>query len=143
MARLAITTPIKPFHKIAKRWLLAATFVFGTYNPSGYSYWDWVTQDTTIEPVELLVGIFLFTALLAIGRMALASLGIRGVFAVLALILAGIIAQLGLGWMRFADLIVTRMTLLFWITTVLGIGLSWSLIQKNLTGERDIVRRPP
>src|SRR5690606_36609759 len=111
--------------------------------PSGVCYWHWATSGDGPTALLVLVGIFMFIMVLIVFRLAFTTLGFIGVTASLLLIAAGIMVQLGLGWLRFADLEITEMTLLFWISTILAGWLSWSLIQKNLTGERDIIRYPP
>jgi hypothetical protein len=143
MARLTVQSQIKPFKVIATRWLMTATLVFGTYNPSGRSYWHWVTTSPEMTPVQTLVGLFLLVSLVAVARMAYAALGLRGITVVLALIIASKLIEVGLGFSRFADMRVTDYTVLFWITTVLGFGVSWAILQKAITGERDIIRNPP
>ena len=45
------------------RWLFAACLVFGTFNPTGYSYFGWMTADTTeFGPVPALASIALLIA---------------------------------------------------------------------------------
>jgi hypothetical protein len=143
MARLTVQSQIKPFRVIASRWLMVATLVFGTYNPSGRSYWHWLLATPDITPFQAFVGIFLFIALVTVARMAFAALGFPGIVTVLALILASILIELGLGLTRFRDIRITDYTILFWVTTILGFGVSWAILQKAITGERDIIRNPP
>lgn len=143
MARLTVQSQIKPFKVIASRWLMTATLVFGTYNPSGRSYWHWITANPDFTPLQTLVGIFLLVSLVAIARMAWASLGFVGIVTVLGLILAGLLIEFAVGLARFRDFRITDYTILFWITTILGFGVSWAVLQKAITGERDIIRNPP
>ena len=79
MAHLAINLPIKPVSLIAKRWLLATTVVFATYNPSGHSYWHWATATGGSTALKVLAGIALLTLLVAIVRMAFSSIGYVGI----------------------------------------------------------------
>lgn len=143
MARLTVASQVKPFQTVATRWLMAATLVFGTYNPSGDSYFHWIRDSARITPVQAAVGIFLLVAWVAVGRIAFVALWFRGVGVVLSLIFAGIMATIGLGWSTFQDMRITGYTILFWVTTILAVGMSWAILQKAITGERDVIRQPP
>jgi hypothetical protein len=143
MPSLAVNPPIKPVSKIAKRWLLAATVVFATYNPSGHSYWHWATGAGGSVSLKVLAGIALFTLLAAIVRMAFVSIGYVGIAFVLSMIMASMLFRAGLGWLVFEDIRITQVTILLWISTVLGIGLSWSFLQRRISGEKDVVHGPP
>jgi hypothetical protein len=143
MPSLAANPPIKPVSKIAKRWLLAATVVFASYNPSGHSYWHWATEAGGSMSLKVLVGIALLTLLAAIVRMAFVSIGYAGIALVLSLIMASMLFRAGLGWLVFEDIRITQVTILLWISTVLGIGLSWSFFQRRISGEKDVVHGPP
>lgn len=143
MPRLAVNPPIKPVSLVAKRWLLAATVVFATYNPSGHSYWHWATGTSGSISLKVLIGTALLTLLAAIVRMAFVSIGYAGVAFVLSLIMASMLFRAGLGWLVFEDVRVTQVAILLWVSTVLGFGLSWSFLQRRISGERDILRNPP
>ena len=143
MAHLAINLPIKPVSLIAKRWLLATTVVFATYNPSGHSYWHWATATGGSTSLKVLAGIALLTLLVAIVRMAFSSIGYVGIAFVLSLIMASMLFRAGLGWLVFEDVRITQVTILLWTSTVLGFGLSWSFLQRRISGEREILRNPP
>ena len=143
MPNLAVNPPIKPVSKIAKRWLLAATVVFASYNPSGHSYWHWATEAGGSVSLKVLAGIALFSLLAAIVRMAFVSIGYVGIAFVLSLIMASMLFRAGLGWLVFEDIRITQVTILLWISTVLGIGLSWSFLQRRISGEKDVVHGPP
>ena len=143
MPQLAINPPIKPVSLIAKRWLLATTVVFATYNPSGHSYWHWATATGGSTPLKVLAGIALLTLLAAIVRMAFSSIGYVGIAFVLSLIMASIMFRAGLGWLVFEDVRITQVTILLWISTVIGFGLSWSFLQRRISGEKEILRNPP
>ena len=75
--------------------------------------------------------------------MAFASLGYPGIVAVVSLIIASIVFRVGLGWLVFANYMVTGYTLLLWISTVLGIGLSWSFMLRRISGEKYVLKYFP
>jgi hypothetical protein len=143
MPKLAANPPIKPVRLVARRWLISATLVFASYNPSGHSYWHWATAPGGSPSLEACIGIFLLAAWVAVARMAFAALGYRGVAAVVSLIIAAIVFRVGLGWLIFANVAVTGYTILLWISTVLGIGLSWSFLQRRISGEKYVLKSSP
>lgn len=143
MARLDINPPVDFPRLFARRGCLAATLVFGTYNPSGYSYYHWVTQGEQLSTLQFFVGVLLFSGLVALGRMAFLSIGYFGITALLLLVIMSLLAGVGLGFFAFDDVHITVYFTLFWISMVLGVGTSWSFVQKRISGERDVLRTPP
>ena len=142
MASLTKNPPIKPVSLVAKRWSISAAVVFGIYNPSGHSYYHWATDGGASLPLRLLVGIFLFAAVVALVRMAFLSIGYRGIVAVLSLIYGGILFRVGLGWLDFADVEVETYAILLWISTILGVGISWSFFQRRISGDKYVLKTP-
>ena len=58
MARLDINPPINFLGLFFTRWLMSAALVFGTYNPSGTSYYDWVASSPGwVTPAQVFTGI--------------------------------------------------------------------------------------
>ena len=142
MASLTRNPPINPLPLVAKRWLICAVVVFGTYNPSGHSFYHWARDSAVSFPLRLVVGIFLFTAIVALVRMAFLSIGYRGIVAVLSLIYGSILFRVGLGWFAFADVDVETYAILVWISTILGIGISWSFFQRRISGDKYVIKTP-
>ena len=142
MASLTKNPPIKPLSLFAKRWSICAAVVFGIYNPSGHSYYHWAGDGGASFPLRLLVGIFLLAAIVALVRMAFLSIGYRGIVAVLSLIYGGILFRVGLGWFAFADVQVETYAILVWISTILGVGISWSFFQRRISGDKYVIKTP-
>jgi Family of unknown function (DUF6524) len=140
---LVANPPIKPVSLLAKRWLISAAVVFATYNPSGHSYYHWLMRPEGSTPLKAAAGIFLLASATALARMAYVSLGYAGIGAVVAIIFGSILFRIGLGWFGFADVVFTTYTVLLWISTVLGVGLSWSYFQRRLSGEKYVLKSPP
>ena len=65
MPKLAANPPIKPVQLVTRRWLIAATLVFATYNPSGHSWWHWATTPGGSSSLKACTGIFLLAAWVA------------------------------------------------------------------------------
>jgi len=140
MPQLAANPPIRTLPLFAKRWLFSATLVFAIYNPSGHSYFHWIRDTAGSTALKTVAGVFLLGAGAAIVAMANSALSLLGIAAVLALILASIMFRIGLGWFAFADVEITTYTVLLWISTIIAVGLSWSFIQRRLSGEKDVVK---
>jgi hypothetical protein len=143
MPRLDTNPPLKLFRLFVLRWLLAAFLVFGTYNPSGTSYYHWVTGAPELSPTQITAGILLLALIVAILRMAFMSIGYFGTTALALTVLMGILFAAGLGLFEFEDVSFTTYTIEAILSIVVGTGVSWSFIQKRLSGERDVLRTPP
>jgi hypothetical protein len=62
------------------RWLFAIILVFGTYNPSGFSYVSWfLAEDTSLGPVVAVVGLVLLIAWMIYLRATFLALGVVGI----------------------------------------------------------------
>ena len=142
MASLTKNPPINPLPLVAKRWLISAIVVFGIYNPSGHSYYHWATDGRGSLALKLVVGIFLLAAIVALVRMAFLSIGYRGIAAVLSLIYGRILFRVGLGWFEFADVDIETYAILVWISTILGVGISWSFFQRRISGDKYVIKTP-
>lgn len=117
---------------------LALALVIGTFNPTGYSLFHWITA----APVEVTPGKVLALLVLVIGwivclRTAFISLGKGGLllgvalFSVLVWFLVDhdVVSLTGSGivWVGLAV-----------IGVLLGIGLSWSLLRAKATGQIEV-----
>ena len=122
------------------RWLFAAVLVFGTYNPSGYSYFDWIWgKGTDIGPVIALAGVALLIAWIVFLKATLESLGLLGI------VLGGALFGCVIWWLIDIGLLsLNSTTALTWIillvlSLILAGGMSWSHIRRGLTGQVDLV----
>ncbi|MCP4875237.1 MAG: hypothetical protein GY896_07150 [Gammaproteobacteria bacterium] len=118
------------------RFLFALALVFLTYNPSGYSWVGWLNMDTPMvykaaTGVVLLIGWVMFL------RATWNSLGALGT--ILATAFFGIIIWLFIEWGFFAldDTAIIQWVLLFVLTGVLAVGMSWSHVRRRITGQYD------
>ncbi len=130
---------------IAGRVIAALVLVFATYNPEGRSFYHWaiaplIDGSTTTGPmsVKFLAGLALGAAWVVFLNATRRSLGIGGALLVLAI--AG-----GLVWALMDFGVVSAnsargITYVVEICTalMLGVGMSWSLMSKKITGQADI-----
>ena len=119
------------------RWLFAILLVFGTYNPTGYSYVDWVMAESGVTPVIAIVGLLLLTGWIIFLRATFLSMGWLGI--VLGAALLGCIVWLfvDIGWLNLKDVGVMSWVVLVIVSLLLAVGMSWSHIRRRLTGQVD------
>ncbi len=122
-------------------WRVAAAMalVFLTYNPTGMSYFHWALADfSTFSALKGLAGALLLAAWVFYLRAAISSLGFLGVI-ILLLILGAVV------WLLVEQKILDPKEpgVLSWVALavaglVLGIGMSWSLVRRRITGQVDV-----
>jgi hypothetical protein len=144
MARLDRNPPINFLGLFLTRWLMSALLVFGTYNPSGTSYYDWVINSPEgLTPAQVFVGILILTVAVALLRMAYLSVDFPGAATILVLITMAIVLSVGLGLVDFKNVSLTAYMIETWVSLTLAIGASWAYAQRKLSGERDVLKSPP
>ena len=121
------------------RLLAAFVLVFSTYNPSGNSYYHWLSQNlTSPTPMLALVGILLLIGWTIFLRATARSLGIFGLLLAAAFFgtLLWLVIDAGL---VHADSIKTiTYIVLVILCCILAIGISWSHIRRRMTGQVDV-----
>jgi len=122
------------------RWLFALALVFGTYNPTDYSYLNWVlAEDTRFGPVPALVGVALLIAWIIFLRATFLSLGWLGIILGAAFFGCVIWLLVDIGWLSLDSGKAVTWVALLLLSLILAIGLSWSHIRRRLTGQVDVV----
>ena len=121
------------------RWIFAAALVFGTYNPSGYSYVSWLlAEQTEFGPVVAIVGLVLLIGWIIYLRATFLSMGWLGVTLGTALFAAIIWLLVDVGWLSVDSTgFITYLALLL-VSLILAAGMSWSHIRRRLTGQFDV-----
>lgn len=129
------------------RLLFALILVYATYNPEGYSYYDWIKSSIALHeesgilasnPVKYLAGLLLLIGWIVYINATRASLGIVGV--VLLLALGGGVVWLfaEMNWFDPANIrAIVHLTLIV-IAFILAVGMSWSHIRRSWTGQVDV-----
>ena len=120
------------------RFVFAVIVVFCTYNPEGYSYFHWATEDfASFNVYKAFAGVILLIGWAILIRATLGSLGAIGLL--LAAVFFGlliwlIIDVLGLTTdsVRSISYIVEIM-----VASVLSIGVSWSHVRRRISGQLD------
>jgi hypothetical protein len=121
------------------RWLVALTVVLLTYNPTGHSFYHWAMRDfSNLTALKALAGALLLAGWVICVRTALNSLGAVGLL-LSALVLGAPVWVL----VDYRILDPHEPSLVSWISlvaigTILGIGLSWSLLRTRATGQVEV-----
>jgi hypothetical protein len=122
------------------RWLAAFALAFITFNPTSYSYANWLIAGGAGNdlPIKALAGILLLIAYVIFLRATWRSIGPLGLMLV-ALLFGAI------GWVLidYGLLDPGQATLMTWIVlavvaTILAIGVSWSHVRRRLSGQVDV-----
>jgi len=118
------------------RLLFAALLVFLTYNPSDYSWVDWLFSDVPLvykvgSGIVLLIGWVMFL------RATWNSLGPVGT--VLAAAFFGVVIWLLIEWniLSLDSAAVFQWVVLVILTGVLAVGMSWSHVRRRISGQYD------
>ncbi|MFW2372605.1 MAG: DUF6524 family protein [Gammaproteobacteria bacterium] len=124
---------------IGIRFLIAWILVFATYNPDGYSYFDWIfmTENGSL-PLKLLLGVVLVIGWAIYIRATRRSLGMIGI--VLAIAFFATLLWLLVDWHIIpADSIrAVSYIILFIIGSLLATGMCWSHIRRRISGQLDV-----
>jgi hypothetical protein len=122
------------------RWAIALALVMVTFNPTAYSYVGWLLADRPGDnlPLKALVGVVLLILYVIFLRSTWRSIGPLGLL--LAALFFGTLlwVLIDYGWLD-----PTRATLMTWIAllvaaTILAIGMSWSHIRRQMSGQADV-----
>ena len=121
------------------RWLAMILLVFTTYNGSSFNFVTWILNGPWNQaPFMLCVGAVLGIAYLFVIRATAQSLGSTGTI-LFAALFAGIIwALVALGLITLNEHTVVLYAVLICIATLLAVGMSWSIIQRRITGQIDV-----
>ena len=120
--------------------LAAAMFlVFASYNPSGYSWFHWISDAANrFDPVILFTGVVLLIGWVIYLRATARSLGVFGIILALAFIASLIWVLVDLGLLSVENPTFFQYIVLFVLSLVLATGMSWSHIRRRMTGQLDV-----
>ena len=123
------------------RMAFSLGLVFVTFNPSGHSYYHWLTGALPqVTPPVVIAGIALLAAWLFFVRSTLASMGAVGVLLVLALFAAIVWWLVTQGWLSVANRSAMGWVILTCLGLLLGFGMSWAHIRARLSGQASVDR---
>ncbi|MBX2858943.1 MAG: hypothetical protein KTR17_09795 [Cellvibrionaceae bacterium] len=127
------------------RFFFALLLVYASYNPSGYSYVQWVLRSINppddsplnITPYLAISGMVLVIGWVIYLRATFRSLGVIGL--VLASVLFGCFVWLfiDLGWLSLTNVSAMAWITLALLALILALGMSWSHVRRRLSGQVD------
>lgn len=121
------------------RWLCALGLLSATYNPTDWNYIRWVGVNWAEKtPMAVLLGLLLFVAYVVYLRATLRSIGGFGMGLILAVFAALIWVLVDSGLLSLDNPGMNTWLAIFALSLVLGIGLSWSLVRRKLSGQADV-----
>ncbi len=127
------------FSSFGMRFLFSAVLVFASYNPEGFSYYDWVNNvfpSVTIE--QAFVGVVLIIGWVIYLRATLRSLGVIGLalaFAFFGLLVAMLFKW---GWISLDASKIVAYVIEILLSVILAVGMSWSHIRRRMSGQMDM-----
>jgi hypothetical protein len=121
------------------RWALAFGLLSLTFNPTKWSYLNWVRENYKLEPaISLLIGLLLVAGYIIYLRATLRSIGLIGMALVSAIVAAGVWVLIDLGLLSVESNALKIWIGLVGLSFVLGIGLSWSHVRRAISGQSDM-----
>jgi hypothetical protein len=133
-----MTTAHRTWRGFFWRWIVAVILVLGTFNPTDYSFLNWVVNGDAALSFKALATIVVIILYAIYLRATWYSLGVFGTLALL-----GLFGALIWVLVDFGLLDVARTSALTWIgliaiATILAIGFTWSKTRARLTGQIDV-----
>lgn len=124
---------------IGIRFLIALIIVFATYNPSGYSFIDWVLHDNSGSiPFKILLGIVLVIGWTIYIRATRRSLGMFGIALAIAFFGTSLWLLIDLDIIPANTVTAVSYIILFVIGCLLATGMCWSHIRRRMSGQLDV-----
>lgn len=121
------------------RWLFAFVLLAATTNPTGYDYVTWVrTAWDTDTPMVILGGLLLAVGYIVYLRATLRSIGVPGMIFVAAIMATALWVLYDFNLLKLDNAAALHWIGLLAVSLVLGIGLSWSLVRRRLSGQLDV-----
>ncbi|MEM1188620.1 MAG: DUF6524 family protein [Pseudomonadota bacterium] len=121
------------------RWLFAVVLVFGSYNPTPFSYVGWLlSEEFSFGPLPALAGLLLLSLWILFLRATFLSLGWLGVTLGAAIFATMLWLLIDLGLLSLEATGALTWIALLVLSLLLGLGMSWSHIRRRLTGQIDV-----
>jgi phosphotransferase system glucose/maltose/N-acetylglucosamine-specific IIC component len=118
---------------------MTVVLVFASYNPSGHSYAHWVSRQITHPtPLLALAGLVLLIGWIVFLRATLRAIGIGGLLLTGAVMATVVWLVVDWGWLDPHNTTAMAWVMLVALSIVLAIGVSWSHLQRRLTGQADV-----
>ncbi|ASP22925.1 hypothetical protein ANTHELSMS3_04321 [Antarctobacter heliothermus] len=121
------------------RWLFAFVLLAATFNPTPWNFVRWASANFDTQlPVVVLLGLVLLIGYIIYLRATLRSIGLFGMALILALVAAILWVLIFYGLVDLSNPKLATWIGIFALSLVLGVGLSWSIIRRKLSGQVDM-----
>ena len=121
------------------RMVFAVVLVLLTFNPSGYSFYHWLTAPPVgISATKAFAGVVLLIGWVFCLRTAFVSLGMLGLALGAALLGTATWLLVDVGLLSLTGVSAMTWVVLLILGALLGLGLSWSLIRARTTGQVEV-----
>lgn len=123
----------------AARWAFAFVLLVATFNPTQWNYVRWALNDyDTQTPLVVFFGIILTIGYIIYLRATFRSIGTFGMLLIAALVGSLVWVLYDLGLLSLENRSVQVWLGIFSLSLILGVGLSWSIVRKRLSGQVDM-----
>jgi hypothetical protein len=121
------------------RWLAAFVLLATAYNPSDVNYVRWAFGPHEAQlSLVVLIGLLLGVGYIIFLRATLRSIGLFGMVLIVAVFAALVWVLYDFGLLRLEDPGVMAWLGILALSLVLGLGLSWSIIRRRMSGQADV-----
>lgn len=121
------------------RWLFAFVLLTLTYNPTDWNYVRWTaTHYESRLSVAVLMGLLLMIGYIIYLRATLRSIGGFGMSLIMSVVAALLWVLYDFGLLDLTNTNRNVWLGIFALSIVLGIGLSWSHVRRQLAGQADV-----
>lgn len=121
------------------RWLFAFVLLTLTYNPTEWNYVRWAVANYHSQlSVAVLMGLLLTIGYIIYLRATLRSIGGFGMFLVLSVVASLLWVLYDLGLLQLDNTDTNVWLGILALSIVLGIGLNWSHVRRQLSGQSDM-----
>ena len=129
------------FGDLAWRMVFSVGLVFLTFNPSGHSYYHWMTEDfPSLTPVEAIAGLVLLGMWIFFVNSTMRALGKVGVLILMGVFGAVVWFMVAQGWLALDSGSKIAWVMLTILGLVLGFGMSWAHIRRRASGQASVDR---
>jgi hypothetical protein len=124
------------------RLLAALLLVFATYNAEGFSYYHWalaplLSDAGSFNALKFLAGILLIVAWVVFLQAARRSIGVMGAILITAVCGGVIWLLIDYNVVRAGSTKGITRVVLFAVSIVLAVGMSWSHLSRRISGQSD------
>jgi hypothetical protein len=121
------------------RFVMALVLVFGTYNPSDYSWYRWfINAPDKLDPLLIFFGVVLLIGWVIFLRATLRSLGEIGTILAIAFFAALTWVMIDYGWLSLESSTIFTWVVLTMLAAIMATGMSWSHIRRRMSGQLDV-----